>query len=472
MEELHSLSTDIIAPGSVIASRYEVVRCIGTGGMASVYLVHDRALDNRPLALKVLHRQFTEDKRYVERFIREVRVMNQVDHPNVVKTHDIGGEDGALFFTMDFVDGTTLEEIIDSRAFTATEIADLTIEICKGLEGIHQHGVLHRDLKPGNILITNDGLVKIADFGVAHEAGSRLTERNQKLGSIYYIAPEIWLGRAPTNAVDLYSLGIVLYELATGSLPFDESIYPGQVMSMHLDEEVLPPKARRADLPDWLDKLIMRLLAKSPRQRFKQAREVIEAVTPHCTAYSRSLGVEGASRIQPALVSESATRAAVNGKHRGKTYIFKLRATRLLNESGQHRILGASGPHATVTIPLPSRAAVIFKIEPPSRDFIYLGVFLASLQVFDGVLTSLGLERMGVHAEANPLLRYLMHHVGPTSALLVVKGMAVFVVLVLTVLARKMRWIKDLIAALSCLYLMAAIVPWLYVLGYLGSRTH
>ena len=470
MEELLSLSTDVIAPGALIAGRYEVMRCIGTGGMASVYLVRDRSLDGMQLALKVLHRQFTEDKRYVERFIREVRVMNQVDHPNVVKTHDIGGEDGALFFTMDYVDGTTLEEIIDSRTFTPTEIADLTIEICKGLQGIHKHGVLHRDLKPGNILITSDGLVKITDFGVAHEAGSRLTERNQKLGSIYYIAPEIWLGRAPTNAVDLYSLGIVLYELTTGALPFDESIYPGQVMNMHLDQEVLPPKQRKAEIPEWLDRLIMRLLAKSPRQRFRQAHEVIDSIAPYSTAYSKSLGVEGASRIQPAVATASGSRGATTGPHRGKTYIFKLRATRLLNESGQQRIVGTSGPHATVKIPLPSRAAVIFKIEPPSRDFIYLGVFLASLQVFDGVLTSMGLTQLGMHAEANPLLRFLMHHLGPTSALLVVKGTAVFVVLMLTILARKTRWIKDLIAALSCLYLFAAILPWLYILGYVGTK--
>ena len=252
-------------------------------------------------------------------------------------------------------------------------------------------------------------------------------------------------------------------------LPFDESIYPGQVMSMHLDQEVLPPRARREDVPIWLDRLIMRLLAKSPRQRFKKAREVIDAVTPYSTAYSRSLGVEGASRIQPALMAESG-RSGSNPAHRGKTYIFKLRATRLLNESGQQRIVGTSGPHATVKIPLPSRAALIFKIEPPSRDFIYLGVFLASLQIFDGVLTSMGLNQLGLHAEANPLLRYLMRHLGPTSALLAVKGAAIFVVLILTILARKMHWVKDLIAALSCLYLLAAILPWLYVLGFVGAK--
>lgn len=460
MTEAVSITTDPLEPGADLAGRYRIVKLIGNGGMASVYLARDALHDEAPVALKVLHREFGQDRKYVERFIREVKLMHQVEHVNVVKTFDFGRDESNIYFTMEYIEGQSLDELMEERELTPSEIADLTVEIARGLQAIHKLQILHRDLKPANVLINTLGQVKIVDFGVAREEGSRLTHKNQKVGSVYYIAPEVWLGRPPTAAVDLYSLGVVLYELATGVLPFDES-FPGRIMQMHLDEDPIPPRERNPECPVWLEDIILRLLEKSPKKRPRSADEVAEYMMPYTSQYAAS--TSGPSRIQ-AAVSSSMLRTAnqVSGSRRGKTYILQLRATRLINT--EERKEGNGTPRkTTVSIPLPHRAAVLFEIEHPSRDVIFLGLFLASLQIFDGVLTSRGIARWGTRAEANPFLRWLMHELGPENSILVVKGIAVLVVLILTMLARRMYWMKDVIAILSCLYLFAAILPWLFL---------
>lgn len=468
MSDTVQIATEPLDVGTELAGRYRIVRPLGSGGMASVYLARDSLHDEALVALKVLHREFGQDKKYVARFIREAKLMHQVEHPNVVKTFDVGRDGNTIFFTMEYVEGQPLDELMDERRLSFDEIADLTVEIARGLAAIHALNIVHRDLKPGNVLITTKGEVKIVDFGVAREEGSRLTQKNQKVGSVFYIAPEIWLGGRPTPAVDLYSLGVVLYELATGSLPFDEP-YPGKIMHMHLDEDAVPPCERNPDVPEWLSTLILRLLEKSPRKRPHSAAEVIETALPFSSAATAA--APSPSRIQ-ATVSSAVMRSVDGGapSRRGKTYILQLRATRLL--SGSEALEEKPRTQRKVTIPLPRRAALVFEIESPSRDVIFLGVFLASLQIFDGVLTSMGVSKWGLRAEANPVLRELMGAIGPESTLLVVKGTAVFVVLVLTILAKRLYWMKDVIAILSCLYLFAAIIPWLFLLGCANLPPH
>lgn len=473
-----SVSAELFDPGTIIAGRYKIQRLIGNGGMAAVYLAEDQQ-NGVLVAVKMLHREFASDKTYLERFIREVQYMDRVDHPNIVKTYDILTDGPSVFFTMEYVDGCSLDPLLDRSSFSVGEIMALVIGICEGLEVIHQHQIVHRDLKPGNVLLTQSGLVKITDFGVAREKeASRLTAKTQKVGSMCYMAPEIWLGKTPTAAVDFYSLGILMYELATGEIPFEDE-YPGTVMAMHLDQVPRPPRELNPAIPAWLSDYILRLLAKSPKDRPQSAKEIADYIRKHLLG--KELVLEQKSLAEKvhaisALVDSLALNTATNEMQspsakrlgekprRGRTYVFKLTATKILDEANLSGKPVRPRRKATVILPLPRRAAIVFEIEAPSRDFIYFGVFLASLQIFDGVLTSMGMSRFSLEAEGNPLLRELMLRYGPENALFAVKGIAICMVVFLTFLAKRQRWIKDMIAALSCLYLFAAIVPWVYFL--------
>ncbi len=475
MDEQSFFATETLHPGTVLASRYEVERLIGSGGMASVYLVKDIQGDGKKVALKMLHRQFAEDKSYVKRFLREVQLMSKVSDKNIVKTYEIGTDEGKIFFTMEYVPSDSLESLLDKYSFTERQIAEIIIEICKGLRVIHEFGIIHRDLKPANILVMKEGEIKITDFGVARDKYSRLTTKTQKVGSVCYMAPEIWLGKKLNSAVDFYSLGVVLYEMVTGDVPFEHE-WPGELMRRHLEEPVIPPRERNPHVPSWLNELIMRLLAKSPKSRPKSAEEIIVYVKLY-----GPLGAEGSESKddgQPVLpgrkpfsdLSFSAEegynipRAKQLDAPRGKTYVFDITATRLIEKAGLDEKSHKKRRKATVILRLPRRAAVVIEIEAPSRDFIFFGIFLGSLQVFDGVLTSMGMTRFGVSAEGNPLMRSLMEQVGPHQALVVVKLFAVMLVILLTVLAKRARWVKDLIGFLSCIYLFMAIIPWVYLL--------
>lgn len=453
-----SISIHLIEPGTVLRNRYRVVRLIGNGGMAAVYLAEDCFRDNVPIAIKVLHKDLIQDKAYVQRFIREVQIMERIDHPNVVKTFDICAEDGLVFFTMECVEGKSLHEILNERSYSSTELASIICDICHGLGAIHSAGIVHRDLKPGNILIDKNGQIKIIDFGVAREESSRLTRKDQKVGSICYIAPELWLGKTPTPAADLYSLGIMLYEIVTGNVPFEDA-YPGGVMKMHLDTAVTAPKTVNSQVPDWLNNLIVRLLEKQPHKRPKNAREVIEYVSPQLSSQNPNT-----EQKLPAILAEQ----QIQKRKERRTFSFSLSATRLISEANLGNENKSSRPKAVITIPLPKHAAIVFEIEKPSRDFICFGIFLASLQIFDGVLTSLGLSRHGIQLEANPLLRSMIQQFGIVEALVIAKIFAVILVILLTILAKHLRFIRDIIGALSCLYLFAAVLPWLYIL-YVSS---
>jgi eukaryotic-like serine/threonine-protein kinase len=266
-----------IAPGAILSGRYELVELVGSGGMGSVYRARDLAKNNYEIALKILHPEFSSDTVYVERFIREVELMNKIDHPNVVCTYDIGSENGTMYYTMEFVKGVSLEKILDLGTFPIRDFPALIEQICLGLEAIHSHEIIHRDLKPGNILLLDDGSIKITDFGVARTKSSNLTRKDQRVGSIWYMPPEAWQGKQLKKSADLYSLGVVLYEAITGSLPF-EGNSPSELMKQHLYSRVVPPNSLRPNIPSWLNSLILRLLYKAQEDRPKDATEVIKAI--------------------------------------------------------------------------------------------------------------------------------------------------------------------------------------------------
>ena len=277
---------DCLPRGHVVAGRYEIDHPLGTGGMGSVYLAEDQVLGGELVAIKILHSEFAFDERHTQRFLREVQLMRRVNHENVVRTFDVGADGSLVYFTMEYIAGRSLDDMIYDQPFPRSQIPRLIIQVCEGLEAVHGKNIIHRDLKPGNLMVLSSGTVKITDFGVARPEVSELTAHNEIVGSASYMAPEIWLGRAITGSVDLYSLGIILYELTTGELPFDAES-PGALMRLHLERPPTPPLERNSSIAPWLNRLILSLLEKSPKDRPGSAREVINIVKKHFTSKSK-----------------------------------------------------------------------------------------------------------------------------------------------------------------------------------------
>ncbi len=279
-ETPHSSGPEILPEGFVVAGRYRIRSLLGKGGMGCVYRAADAVLGDEEIAIKILHPDFIHDEELMQRFLREVQLMRRVSHQNVVRTYDVGSDGNLAYFTMEYVPGQSLEPLIRDQAIPRSQVASLVVQIADALEAIHQAGIVHRDLKPGNVLLLNDGTVRITDFGVARPEVSEMTAHNEILGSVCYIAPEIWLGKDPGPSVDLYSLGIILYEIATGDVPFDGGS-PPELMRLHLDRLPTPPKEINSATPPWLNSVIMRLLEKDPKDRFLTAKELSTHVSLH-----------------------------------------------------------------------------------------------------------------------------------------------------------------------------------------------
>ncbi|MGZ4387905.1 MAG: protein kinase domain-containing protein [Gaiellaceae bacterium] len=255
--------------GELIADRYELEELVGTGGMSSVFRAHDRLLD-RKVALKVLHPQFGDDEEYVERFRREARSVARLSHPNVVTVIDRGEEDGRQFIVFEYVDGENLKHLIDRSGALPVETAvALAHQIARALAFAHENGLVHRDVKPQNVLLNGDGRAKVTDFGIARSLDVKhgLTQTGTVLGTSDYIAPEQAQGQPVSAQTDVYSLGVVLYELLTGETPFSGENFVAVAMQ-HINEP--PPSARavRPEVPPRLDAALQRAMAKDPADRF------------------------------------------------------------------------------------------------------------------------------------------------------------------------------------------------------------
>ena len=267
--------------GDVISGRYVVEKCLGAGGMGAVYLAKDKVLEGNLVALKVLHSELTRDTDQAKRFLREVQLMHKVNHPNVVRTYDVGKEDDIIYFTMEYLPGASLDRlIVKDKQVPIETIVHIAEQVSKALQAIHSSEIIHRDLKPANILILEGNQVKLTDFGVARPKGSDLTQHNEIIGSVEYMAPEVWLGKGMTPAIDFYSLGIIMYQLATGTVPF-VSDEPATLMFMHVKKPPVPPKQHRPDMPNWLNNLILKLLSKSPKERPQTGDEIVKYFDNH-----------------------------------------------------------------------------------------------------------------------------------------------------------------------------------------------
>ena len=262
---------------TVLDNRYSIVRTLGSGGMAKVYLAHDEVLD-RDVALKVLREQFAEDEEFVERFKREAQSAAALSHPNIVQIYDRGETEHATsYIAMEYVPGGTLKERISSSGPLEPEVAaSLAAQIAEALIAAHERAVVHRDIKPQNLLLTATEEVKVADFGIARAASAAtISQRSVVLGTASYMAPEQALGEPATPKSDLYSLGIVLYEMLTGKLPYTAE-NPVAVSMKHVTELPRPPQEVNPQIPEGLSALVVKLLAKDPKARYADAAELAE----------------------------------------------------------------------------------------------------------------------------------------------------------------------------------------------------
>ena len=253
--------------------RYRIQRKLGAGGMADVYLAEDQELGRR-VAIKILNGRHANDDQFIERFRREAKNAAALNHPNIVSIYDRGNAEDTYYIAMEFLDGRTLKELIVGRGAAPINVAiEYARQILSALRFAHRHGIVHRDIKPHNVLVDGEGRVKVTDFGIARAGTSQMTETGSIVGTAQYLSPEQARGGEVDPRSDLYSLGIVLYELLTGKTPF-EGETPVEIAMKHLSNAPKPPSKLRPDIPPELDMVVLRALAKSPDDRYQSADEM------------------------------------------------------------------------------------------------------------------------------------------------------------------------------------------------------
>src|SRR6476661_11262300 len=263
-----------LAPETVIDQRYRITHRIGSGGMADVYCAQDLQL-GRKVALKLLHRRFAEDEEFVERFRREASSAAGLQHQHVVSVYDRGEWDGTYYIAMEFLEGRSLKKLVQEEAPLAPARAiDLTVQILRAARFAHKRGIIHRDLKPHNVIVDGEGRAKVTDFGIARAGASDMTQTGSIMGTAQYLSPEQAQGHPVSEQSDLYSVGIMLYELLTATLPFDgESAVT--IALKHVNEQPPPPSAINPAVSPALDAVVLRALEKDPARRFSSADEFI-----------------------------------------------------------------------------------------------------------------------------------------------------------------------------------------------------
>ena len=266
----------MIMKGQKINDRYQIIKSIGEGGMANVYLAYDTILD-RNVAVKILRGDLASDDKFVRRFQREALSASSLNHPNIVEVYDVGEDNGNYYIVMEYIEGKHLKELIKKRGkLTLSEVVDIMLQITDGMSIAHDSYIIHRDIKPQNIMILENGLVKITDFGIAMAMNaSQLTQTNSVMGSVHYIPPEQASGKGASLQSDIYSMGIVMYELLTGLLPFrgENAV---EIALKHLKEAIPDIKEELPNLPTSLENIILRSTAKNPKNRYTDAREMHE----------------------------------------------------------------------------------------------------------------------------------------------------------------------------------------------------
>ena len=266
----------MIIKGQKIDGRYQIIRTIGEGGMANVYLAYDTILD-REVAVKILRGDLAGDEKFVKRFQREAKAASSLNHPNIVEMYDVGEDDGNYFLVMEFVDGRTLKSLIKKRgALSLTEVIDIMLQLTSGIAHAHDSYLIHRDLKPQNVLMLEDGRAKITDFGIAVALNStELTQTNSVMGSVHYLPPEQANGGGASVKSDIYSLGILMYELLIGKLPF-KGENAVEIAIKHMKEPIPSVRSQNESIPQSIENIILKACAKNPKNRYDSVNEMHE----------------------------------------------------------------------------------------------------------------------------------------------------------------------------------------------------
>ncbi len=264
----------MLRKGMFLADRYEIIEQIGTGGMSDVYKAKCHKL-NRYVAIKVMKSEFSEDKTFVSKFRAEAQSVAGFTHPNVVNVYDVGDENGIYYIVMELVEGITLKKYIEKRGkLPFKEAVSIAIQVANGLDAAHKHHIVHRDIKPQNIIISKEGKVKVTDFGIAKVASSSTINSSSTMGSVHYISPEQARGGYSDERSDIYSLGITIFEMLTGTVPFDGDSTVA-VAVQHIQDEIPAPSTVAADIPVSIDKIVLKCTQKKPDRRYQTAAELI-----------------------------------------------------------------------------------------------------------------------------------------------------------------------------------------------------
>ena len=298
--------------GRLLGNRYEIKEKIGNGGMAMVYKAKDQVL-NRFVAIKILRDEFTTDEEFIKRFSIEAQSAASITHPNIVSVYDVGNEGNLYYIVMELIKGKTLKEIIieEGGALPWKWSTNIAIQIAAALETAHRNNIIHRDIKPHNIIITEDGIAKVTDFGIAKAvSNSTITAFGSTIGSVHYFSPEHAKGGYTDSKSDLYSLGVVMYEMLTGKVPFDADT-PVSVALKHMQEEPVAPKDINDKIPNSLNDIILKAMRKDPTLRYQSATEMLRDLNRALkdpngdfvdnASYSAK---EGATRVIPTLNNE------------------------------------------------------------------------------------------------------------------------------------------------------------------------
>ncbi len=266
----------MITKGELINDRYQIIKTIGEGGMANVYLAYDTILE-RHVAVKVLRGDLATDEKFVRRFQREALSASSLAHPNIVEVYDVGEDHGIYYIVMEYIEGKHLKQILKKRGkLTLNEVVDIMLQLTSGMACAHDSYIIHRDIKPQNIMMLDNGIIKITDFGIAMALNStQLTQTNSVMGSVHYLPPEQASGKGSTIQSDIYSMGILMYELLTGNLPFrgDNAV---EIALKHLKEPFPSIRKELPDIPQSVENIILKSIAKNPKNRYPDARAMYE----------------------------------------------------------------------------------------------------------------------------------------------------------------------------------------------------
>ncbi len=264
----------MITKGQKVNERYEIIKTLGEGGMANVYLARDIILD-RNVAIKVLRGDLAGDEKFVRRFQREALSASSLSHPNIVEMYDVGEDNGTYYIVMEYVPGMTLKQLIKKRgSLSLSEAIDIMLQITDGITNAHDSYIIHRDLKPQNILVKENGEIKITDFGIAMALNStQLTQTNSVMGSVHYLPPEQASGKGATIKSDIYSMGILFYELLTGKLPF-KGENAVEIALKHMKNDIPSVRSQNESIPQSVENIILRATAKNPKNRYETAKEM------------------------------------------------------------------------------------------------------------------------------------------------------------------------------------------------------